>query len=277
MLGSRLIGERVGPHQQPRASSTRAWAAACEPGLERLARQGGDVPFRGDAAEPLGQPGQRRAPGSPVQQRGAAGPADQAEPARQPAQRVVRGGTAAAGVPLRQELSFVRGHVHADRAVTLAALAGQAQVEGPGHVVGVRRVHARPAAGELEQQPGPPAGGVLFLAGGPVARAHHVAAGGQARPDADAAPGGGLQAAAVVGERELGAGGRARPLDVDTQIGVEPPGPDHRARVHPVPRVPDALEVTERGDHPRRVHPRQQLRSGPGRRRARRTATRRAR
>ena len=159
------------------------------------------------------------------------------------------GGTAAPGVPLGQELSLVRGHVHADGTVALAALAGQAEVEGAGHVVGVRRVHARPAAGELEEQAGPAAGGVLFLAGGPVARAHHVPAGGQARPDADAAPGGRLQAAAVVGEGELGAGRRARSRHVDAQVGVEPPGPDHDARIHPVPRVPDALELTERGDH----------------------------
>ncbi len=263
-----VVGERVGPQQQPRPRSLRslrglrARSAAGEPRLERFAGQRGNVPFRGDPAEALGHRGQGLAPRGPVQQRGAAGPADQAQPPRQPAQRVVRGRPPPPGVPLGQELSFVRRHVDADGAVPLAALAGQAQVQRAGHVVGVRGVDARPAAGELEQQPGPAAGGVLLLAGGPVARAHHVAAAGQAGPDADAAAGGRLQAAVVVGEGQVRADGGPRSLDVDPHIGVEPAGPDHGPGVHPVPRIPDALELREGGDHRRGVHPRQQLGAG---------------
>ena len=253
----------VSGHSSSRAARHRPGARRgprTRPGTTGRPARGCRVPVRCRRAVWPARPAP--VPCGAVQQRGAAGPADQAEPARQPAQRVVRGGAAAPGVALRQEFGFVRRHVHADRAVTLAALAGQAQVEGPGHVIGVRRVDPGPAAGELEQQPGPAAGRMLLLAGRPVARAHHVPAAGQARAHADAAPGGGLQAAAVVGERELGARRRARPADVDAQVGVEPPGPDHRAGVHLVPRVPDALEVREGGDHLRRVHPRQQLRAG---------------
>ena len=269
--GFQVVGEGVGPQQQARSGLRRRRrgrrgsgprTAAREPGLEGLTREHRDVAFRGDAAEPFRQRRQDRDLRGAIEERGAAGPADQAQPAGQPAQRVVRGGTAPPSVPLGQELGLVCGHVHADGTVAFAALAGQAEVEGAGYVVGVRRVHAGPAAGELEEQAGPAAGRVLLFAGGPVARAHHVAAAGQARPDADAAPGGRLQAAAVVGEGELGAGRGARSRHMDAQVGVEPPGPDHDARIHPVPRIPDVLELTERGDHLRCVHPRQQLRTG---------------
>ena len=236
--------------------------AAAEPGLERLAGQRRYVPLRRDPAEPLGQRGQRPDAGGPVQQAGAPGPVHQPEPARQPAQRVVRHRAPPPGVALGQELALVGGHVHADRAVPLAALAGQAQVERAGHVVGVGGVHPGPAAGELEQQPGPAAGGVLLVPGGPEAGAHHAAGRGQAGADPDAAAGGRLQAAVVVGQGQLGPASGARAVHEHPQISVELAGPHDRAGIHPVLRVPDGLELGEGVDQLRRVHPRQQL--GPG-------------
>ena len=90
-------------------------------------------PLRCDPGEPLrhrpsaGRPRQRfTTPGEPR--------AAQPQPRRQPAHRVVRGAAAAAPVVVVQELRLVRGHVHVDRAVGAAALAGQAQVERVAHL-----------------------------------------------------------------------------------------------------------------------------------------------
>ena len=80
------------------------------------------------------------------------------------------------GVVVGHELGLVGGHVDADRAVDLAALARQAQVErlldrlrAPAAEVGVALKH-------LEQQPRPPPRGVPLLVGDHVAGAHRPAA-----------------------------------------------------------------------------------------------------
>ena len=90
-------------------------------------------------------------------------------------------------VVVRQKLGLVGGHVHVDRAVALAALAGQAQVER------VLDRFAFPAVGQhfavhhLEQQAGPAARAMLLLAGDLIAGAHDLAALAAAVADADAA------------------------------------------------------------------------------------------
>ncbi len=61
---------------------------------------------------------------------GGLGAGDGAGEQREPAERVVGAGPEPAGVVVREELGLVGGHVDVDRAVALAAFAGQAQVQG---------------------------------------------------------------------------------------------------------------------------------------------------
>src|SRR5690606_25486698 len=142
-------------------------------------------------------------------------------PHRQPAHAVVVGGPDPARVVVGEELGLVGGHVHPHRAVVLAALAGQAEVEGVVDGGGVPAVGDRGvgvAVQHLEQQPGAPAGGVLLLAGGPVGGAHDAALVAAALADADAAHHGPLEAALVVGVAELGLGVSARPRAAQPQV-----------------------------------------------------------
>ena len=118
------------------------------------------------------------------------------------------------------------------------------------------------AVRHLEQQPGAAAGGVHLLARGPEARAHHPAVRGDALADAQAAAGGAGEAAAVVGERELRGVADRRQPDEHAQVVVQLRGPHHAVRVEPAVGVPDALELLERPDDRRRVHPGQQLGAG---------------
>ena len=98
--------------------------------------------------------------------------------------------------------------------------------------------------------------------GGPEARAHHPAVRGDALADAQAAAGGAGEAAPVVGERELRGVADRRQPDEHAQVVVQLRGPHHAVRVEPAVGVPDALELLERLDDRRRVHPGQQLGAG---------------
>ena len=175
--GGQVVGEGVRPQHDLAAQPGRPGVAPGGPGLQRLAgeqrdpaapvdpaRGGQHVAQAGGLGERVDQP---RGPGGELGHRG------------QPAHRVVRPRAEPPGVMVGQELGLHGGHVDLDRAVLLAALAGQAQVEG------VADLGGPPARGDrgvgvplqhLEQQPAPAAGGVLFLAGDHVGRAHHPAA-----------------------------------------------------------------------------------------------------
>ena len=227
---------------------------------ERAAGDRRDRPLPGDPAQPLGHRGQRP-PGGGVEgvHHGGGEPADQPHPSRQRSHRVVRPRPDPAPVPLREELGLVGGHVDPDRAVALAALARQAQVQ---RLLDLRRppsARDHLAGRHLEQQPGPPAGRVHLLAGGAVARTHHSAVLGDALPDAEAPPGRPGERAAVVGERQLGLVAQRRHPDEHPQVVVELRRPDDATGVHPVVGVPRRLELLEGRDDRRRVHPRQQL------------------
>ncbi len=172
--GGQVIGEGVRPQYDFTPQPGKPGIAAGRPGLQRLTGEQRDAAAPVDPAhggQRVAQDGclgdrvdQPRGPGGDLGHRG------------QPAHRVVRPRAQAAGVVVGQELGLHGGHVDLDRAVLLAALAGQAQVQrvadlgGPparrDRGVGVPLQH-------LEQQPAPAAGGVLLLAGDHVRRAHH--------------------------------------------------------------------------------------------------------
>ena len=182
-----------------------------------------------------------------------------------------------------EELGLVGGHVDVGRAVGLAALAGQAQVERvldrvAAPAVGDRGVAV--AVEHLEQQPRPAPGRVLFLQGDLVRGAHDRAAVVvvvAALADAHAAVGGLGERAAVVrvAEEQVLRGG-GRPVAAELEVLVEPGRVDDLARVHLVARVEDLLELAERGRPARRRTSGAAARRGTGRRRARRTASRRS-
>ena len=193
-----------------------------------------DRALRRDPAQPLRQRAQRAA-GGRVQHvhRPRRQPADEAQPPRQRAHRVVRGRARPAPVALGQELGLVGGHVHADRAVALAALARQAQVQRLGDLVGPPAVRDHLAVRHLEQQPRAAAGGVLLLAGRPVARAHHAAP--AARDALARRPGSGARRAAKSPpscgyERDVRRSRAARHPDEHAQVVVEASRAGPRAR-----------------------------------------------
>src|SRR5690625_7150468 len=85
------------------------------------------------------------------------------------------GWTDPALVVVVQELGLVGGHVDVHRAIALAALARQTQVQGVTHFGGAPSVldgRILVRAEYFEQQPRPASGGVLFLPGHHVGRTH---------------------------------------------------------------------------------------------------------
>ena len=158
------------------------------------------------------------------------------------------------------ELGLVGGDVHLDWAVVLAALAGDAQVQGFAHLVAAPQVRQGFALEHLPEQSRPAAGGVALLVRGLIRGAHRPARFATALAHADATRHGPGQRAAVVGEAEdrLRVGERqGRP-----QVRVERQRIHDLARVHSTARVPDRLELAERGHELRPEHAGQQLRSG---------------
>ncbi len=107
-------------------------------------------------------------------------------------------------VALGEKLGFVGGHVHLHRALGLAGLATEAEVEGFVDGVALEAFFAQGAGEHLPEQVGAAAGGVLLLAGGAVAGAHDAADGVAAGADADAALGGASERAVVFCEGEVG-------------------------------------------------------------------------
>ncbi len=238
-----------------------------EPLLERLPGEQGHFPVR----DPRGgdrRPRQGRGVGERVDDRAEPGAPDRLGEGGQPAHRQVGAGPAPgpARVVVGQELGLVGGHVDIGRAVLLAALARQAQVEG---VLDLPRApavadRAVPVPVEhLEQQPGPPARGVLLLPRHLVRRAHHRAAlvGELPAPaDADAPVRRLGEGAAVVREAEVHvAPVPRRPVAAQAQVLVQPVRRHDLAGVHPVQRVEEGLQPPERRHQVLAEHPGQQL------------------
>ncbi|PSK58166.1 hypothetical protein B0E53_06977 [Micromonospora sp. MH33] len=200
----KVVGEGIRPENDVPPEALAGRGAAGEPVLERLRREDRDVASLVDPAGGLGQaaePGRVREGVDRTRQARRGGGHQ-----RQPTHRVVLAGTQPAGVVVGQELGLVGGHVHVHRAVRLAALARQAQVERVPHRLGTPAVADRAAPGgpveHLEQQAGPAAGGVLLLPRDHVGGAHDTAGVAAALADAHAAQHRLAEAAAVVGVGE---------------------------------------------------------------------------
>ncbi len=159
-----------------------------------------------------------------------------------------------------QELGLVRGHVDTDRAVAAARLARQAEIQRVADLVRPPPVGDQVATHHLGEEPRPATGGVLFLAGRLEARAHRGTGRVAALPDPDAAPRGLREVACVVRVGEDG--GQVPAGAVRAQVPVDREGADDHAGVHPVVRIPEALEFPEQPHHLGPVHARQELRAG---------------
>ena len=114
----------------------------------------------------------------------------------------------------------------------------------------------------LEQQPASAPGRVLLLAGGHVRRAHHPAVTVPTLADAHAAHHRAVEPAVVVGIAEERIVVARRPGGAEAQVFVDPVGRDYLARVHPVARVENRLELPEGPDEVLAEHLGQQLPAG---------------
>ena len=122
---------------------------------------------------------------------------------------------------VREKFGLVRGQINAHRAVALAALAGEAEVERLFHVLVAPAVADHVALGHLPEQVGAAAGGVLLFVRHPPARAHDAAFLAAAFSDADAAQHGVGQAAVVVGKLEVGLGVPGLVVGAQAQILIQ--------------------------------------------------------
>ena len=147
------------------------------------------------------------------------------------------------GLVVREELGLHRRHVDAQRALALARLALEAEVEDLVQPLVAERLARVRLRERLDERVGAPAGGVLLLAGGHVGRAHHALAGLAAGADALAAVGGVAHAAAEVEvglERQRGRQRRvAEALRERWRV-------DHHARVEAPVGVEQRLDLAER-------------------------------
>src|SRR5205085_6748274 len=111
----------------------------------------------------------------------------------------------AARVVMRAELGLVGRHIDIDRAIVLAALAGEAEIERLLDRIALPSVLERPALHHLEQQVRAAARRVLLFARRQVARAHDTILGVMpaAFADADATDRGAVPAA-LARERKVG-------------------------------------------------------------------------
>ncbi len=148
-------------------------------------------------------------------------------------------------VVVRVELGLVGRHVNVDRALALATLAGQAEVERLADRLGLPQPFHRVALEHLEEQVGAAAGRMHVLLRDHVAGAHRPRILLAALAHADAALGGVREAAVVVGELEVR-------LHLDrviarphAQVLAGQRRVDDPVRVHLVLRVPDRLELAE--------------------------------
>ena len=138
----------------------------------------------------------------------------------------------------RERLGFQRCHVDAERALALARLALEAQVEDAVQPVAAKR-RARVRQGQrVEQGVRAAPGRVFFVARGHVRRAHDAGRGLAAQPDVHAAVGG---AAHSAGSLETEPGRKLRPFRPRhiAQVAC------HGRRVHDLPRVHPVLRIEQ--------------------------------
>src|ERR1700686_4377802 len=102
-----------------------------------------------------------------------------------------------------EKFGFVGGQVNAHRAIALAALAGEAEVERLLYVFVAPAVADHVALGHLPEQVSAAAGGVFLLMGHPPAGTHDAAFFAAAFSYSDAAQHGVGHAAVVMGKLEV--------------------------------------------------------------------------
>ena len=167
---------------------------------------------------------------------------------------------------MREELGLVRGEIDVDRTVTLAPLAGETQVERVfDSVVAPSFRHRTIAPEHLPEQVRAAAGRMLLLERDHVARAHHVvvilplAVLAPAATDADAPEGRTREAPVVFGEAEVGLRLRGPIRRTETEMIDDRIRLDDLARVHPVERVEDRLQLAHRLHQLRAEHLHEEL------------------
>ena len=188
------------------ARARRRPRALAVPAQQRLAREARQRPAAVDARDALEQRARQREVRE--RRRGGAEPVDPPDRAEQPrAQR-----HAVLRLVVREELGLHRRHVDAQRALALARLALQAEVEDLVQPLVAQRGPRVGLRERLDERVRAAAGGVLLLARGHVGRAHDARAALAAGADALAAVGGAAHAAVSAKEKwvsSAGAGGSA--------------------------------------------------------------------
>ncbi len=161
-----------------------------------------------------------------------------------------------------KELGLVGRHVDVDRAFALAALAGEAEVERLLDGLIAPASLDRTAAHHLEQQVGPSPGRVLLLVQYHVAGAHGARIQLPALSDADTTHRGARETPFVIREGELRLRLPGFEVQSELEIGIQGQWIDDLPGVHLSVRIPDRLELAERLDQFRSVHPHEQLAAG---------------
>src|ERR1022692_2380798 len=167
--------------------------------------------------------------------------------------------TASSFVVVRQELSFVGGHIDADRAVALAPLAGEAQIERVLHVLVAPTVLNHISLGHLPQQVGAASGRVFFLASHAKTGTHDSTFIVAAFAYSDVAQCGVRQAALIFGKLKVRLRLPRLVVGAQTKILIQLVGFNYFARVHLPVRVPQCFELPKSLYQFRAKHSWQQL------------------
>jgi hypothetical protein len=163
-------------------------------------------------------------------------------------------------VIVREELRLVGGHVHVHRAVALAPLAGEAEVERVFHGFAPPSICKHLALNHLEEEPRPAARGVFLFARHHEARTHCCALEPAARTHTDTAQRRPREAAAVIaGKAKMRRERRRLIFGAKPQVLVDTIGVHELARIHLASGIPDRLELGEGLHQFRTEHSRQEL------------------
>src|SRR5689334_18052534 len=247
-----VIVEGIGPEQDP-ATLRLARLASVEPAGEGLGSNRGYVTMWGDSCQSFGRSRHQRSAGDEIEE--PRGMGCDADDILNPAHRIGRSWTPASIIMVRPELGFVGRHVDIDRTITLASLAGQAQIERFLDRRAAPSLVDRPAMKHFEKQPRAPARRMSLLMGGDEARTHDlvmaVVTTTLAHPDATL---GGAIEIALKRIREMGLELRRPIAWANAQIGGDGIGIDDLARIHSALGIPDRLEFAKCLDELRAIH-----------------------
>ena len=158
----KVVAEGVGPEQHGELPFRRLRLSPsislAEPGVERLTGKGRYTAVRSDTGRDLGEPSQQRCLGHGVGESRSSG--GQARPDGDEAHRVGAPWPEPALVVMGKELGFVGRHVDVHRALLLAALAGETEIQRLFHVLVSPPTIDGVALQHLEERSRPPTSGV---------------------------------------------------------------------------------------------------------------------